>query len=356
MRASCPDCKIALGRERKVKRHIDTTEGYVGYERMRYKCRKCGRGFYPLDLSLELSMSSRLSCRKERLLGRLAARLPYEEAKAVYEELSYQKTGSMTIHRTAQVLGQKIRQRPPEIGLKAEQEKRHVTADGAMIAIRREGWKEALVGAVYEVDESREATEIVYAARLGNRAGLGDDLYRLAGRPESQASREMAFVADGANWLDEIKEMQFPFATRILDQWHAREYLWGMANEFYEQGSSKAQVWANEKINLLKRNRQRSLKQSFCRMEPRTKKQRKILNETQSYFKNHGHQMNYPLYRRKGFHVGSGVAEGACKHVIQSRFKRAGMRWSRSGAENLLALRSLHVNDKWQLLANYQRN
>lgn len=335
---------------------MDTAEGYVGYERMRYTCLKCGRGFYPLDLSLEVSMRSRMSRKKERLLARLAARLPYEEAKAVYEELSYQKTGSMTIHRTAQSLGQKIRQTPPEIALVSEEGKRHVTADGAMIHIRQEGWKEALVGAVYEVDESREAREIVYAARLGNREALGHDLYRLAGQPESEASEGMAFVADGANWLDEIKNMQFPLATRIIDQWHAREYLWNLANEFYEQGSQKAQGWAKEKINLLKKNQQRSLKQSFSRMEPKTKKQREALTDTKRYFENHGYQMNYPLYQKMGFHIGSGVAEGACKHVIQSRFKRAGMRWSRPGAENLLALRSLHVNDKWELLQHYQRN
>jgi hypothetical protein len=323
---------------------------------MRYKCRKCDKGYYPLDLSLELSARSRMSRRKERLLARLAARLPYEEAKAVYEDLSYQKTGSMTIHRTAQALGQELRKTPPAVALAGKQDKMHVTADGAMIHIRGEGWKEALVGAVYDVDKSREATQIVYAARLGNREALGHDLYRLAGQPESQESQGMAFVADGANWLDEIKDLQFPLATRIIDQWHAREYLWNLSNEFYEQGTWKAQGWAKEKIQLLKRNKQRSLKLAFCRMDPKTKKQREILSNTRRYFGNHGHQMNYPLYQRMGFHIGSGVVEGACKHVIQSRFKRAGMRWSRPGAENLLALRSLHINDKWELLQNYQRN
>ncbi len=345
-----------MAREREVGRHVDTTEGYVGYGRMRYQCHECGKGFYPLDLSLELSARSRMSRRKERLLARLAARLPYEEAKAVYEDLSYQKTGRMTIHRTAQCLGQKLRQTSPAVTLEAKEGKRHVTADGAMIRIRGEGWKEALVGAAYDVDESREVTQIVYAARLGNREALGYDLYRLAGQPESRESQEMAFVADAASWLDQIKDLQFPDATRIVDQWHAQEYLWGLSNEFYEQGTGKAQGWAKEKIRLLKNNKQRCLKLTFCRMEPKTKKQREILTDTKRYFKNHGHQMNYPLYQRMGFHVGSGAAEGACKHVIQSRFKRAGMRWSRSGAENLLALRSLHVNKKWELLQNYQRN
>ena len=323
---------------------------------MRYKCCTCGAGYYPLDLSLQLSLRSRMSQRKESQLARLAARLPYEEAKAVYEELSYQKTGRMTIHRTVQSLGKKLQEKPPQLPELANKGKKHVTADGAMIHIRGEGWKETLVGAVYEVDTSREATEILYVSRLGNRPALGEDLYRLAGQPESKASRGTAFVADGANWLDEIQQMHFPLATRILDQWHACEYLWNVANEFYEQGSRKAQAWAKEKINLLKKNKQRRLKQSFCRMEPKTKKQREILADTKSYFENHGHQMDYPCYQRKGFHIGSGVAEGACKHVIQSRFKRTGMRWSRPGAENLLALRNLHINDHWELLQNYQQN
>lgn len=335
---------------------MDTTEGYVGYQRMRYQCRQCGEGFYPLDRSLELSQGSRMSQQKESRLARLAARLPYEEAKEVYEELSYQKTGRMTIHRCVQSLGRKLQKDRPQLPALKDDGKTHVTADGTMIHIREEGWKEALVGAVYTVDEEREATEIHYTTRLGNRPALGEELYELAGRPEWKASEGIAFVADGANWIDEIQQMHFPLAIRIIDQWHVREYLWDVANEFYEQGSPKAQGWAKEKVRLLKRNKQQSLKQSLCRMAPSTKKQRELLSDTKRYFQNHGHQMNYPRYQKMGFHVGSGVAEGACKHVIQSRFKRAGMRWSRSGAGNLLALRNLHVNDQWALLSNYQLN
>jgi hypothetical protein len=36
--------------------------------------------------------------------------------------------------------------------------------------------------------------------------------------------------------------------------------------------------------------------------------------------------------------IGSGAVEGACKHVIQSRFKRAGMRRKQPGFLNVLAL------------------
>lgn len=49
-----------------------------------------------------------------------------------------------------------------------------------------------------------------------------------------------------------------------------------------------------------------------------------------------------------GLAVGSGAVEGACKHVIQSRFKRAGMRWKPPGFLNVLALRLARLNGDFQ--------
>jgi hypothetical protein len=49
-----------------------------------------------------------------------------------------------------------------------------------------------------------------------------------------------------------------------------------------------------------------------------------------------------------GLAVRSGAVEGACKHVIQSRFKRAGMRWKPPGFLNVLALRIGPLNGTFQ--------
>ncbi len=49
-----------------------------------------------------------------------------------------------------------------------------------------------------------------------------------------------------------------------------------------------------------------------------------------------------------GLAVGSGAVEGACKPVIQSRFKRAGMRWKPPGFLNVLALRIARLNGTFQ--------
>jgi hypothetical protein len=63
------------------------------------------------------------------------------------------------------------------------------------------------------------------------------------------------------------------------------------------------------------------------------------------YLENHRHRICYKVPWYQGLAVGSGAVEGACKHVMQARFKRAGMRWKRPGFLPVLALRLAWVNE-----------
>lgn len=339
-------------------RHIDSLHGWVSIGRMRYYCRKCRKGFYPLDRCLKLSQDSRMSEQKEKQLALLAVHMPYEEAKKIYEELTRQKTGRMTAHRTVERLGSKVAE--VEAPLTSEpntgETKKHITADGVMIHIREEGWKEAKVGAVYEVDHERKAQATRYTATLESRELFGDQLYQLAGKPEAVETSRLAFVSDAAKWLDELQALSFPLAVRIVDFWHVTEYLWKVANAFYEEGTAQAKEWAHEKITQLRQGRAKLIQASLLRMKPKTKPQREILNAAQTYFHNHAHQMDYPRYEAMGLHIGSGVGEAACKFVIQTRFKRSGMRWTRAGGENLLRLRLVYLNDQWGKLLETMKN
>jgi hypothetical protein len=49
-----------------------------------------------------------------------------------------------------------------------------------------------------------------------------------------------------------------------------------------------------------------------------------------------------------GLPVGSGSVEGACKPVVQARFKRAGMRWTTRGFLHVLELRLARLNGTLQ--------
>jgi len=59
------------------------------------------------------------------------------------------------------------------------------------------------------------------------------------------------------------------------------------------------------------------------------------------YFREGRPFMRYAEYRAKGWFIGSGVIEGACKNVVAERFCRSGMFWSGKGLEAMLPLRAI---------------
>ena len=45
--------------------------------------------------------------------------------------------------------------------------------------------------------------------------------------------------------------------------------------------------------------------------------------------------------------IGSGAIESAHRTVVQKRMKQSGQRWSNKGAQNMLNLRVLSMNQQW---------
>lgn len=58
--------------------------------------------------------------------------------------------------------------------------------------------------------------------------------------------------------------------------------------------------------------------------------------------------MQYKAFREKGYMIGSGVIESACKHVVSERCKQAGMRWDKPGIDAVLEWRCLLKNKNWE--------
>jgi hypothetical protein len=59
-----------------------------------------------------------------------------------------------------------------------------------------------------------------------------------------------------------------------------------------------------------------------------------------AYFERQQARMQYPEYLRRGFPIGSGAVEGACKHGVADRFDGSGMRWKLATADPLMHLRA----------------
>ena len=58
-------------------------------------------------------------------------------------------------------------------------------------------------------------------------------------------------------------------------------------------------------------------------------------------------RMRYDLYRTCGLPVGSGIVESACKRIVGNRRKKSGCRWSKAGANAVLAVKCCFENMRW---------
>ncbi|MEL7498753.1 MAG: hypothetical protein AAFN77_14185, partial [Planctomycetota bacterium] len=65
------------------------------------------------------------------------------------------------------------------------------------------------------------------------------------------------------------------------------------------------------------------------------------------YLNNQKRFMNYFEMKQRGFPIGSGVVESACKQIVSERMKLSGMRWKKPGAQSVMTLRCIKLSHIW---------
>ena len=81
--------------------------------------------------------------------------------------------------------------------------------------------------------------------------------------------------------------------------------------------------------------------------------ERKTVRGAAEYFERNRDRMKYDEYLAAGYPIGSGVVEGACRHLVKDRMERTGMRWLPSGAQAMLDLRATYLNGEWNAFWNF---
>jgi hypothetical protein len=76
-----------------------------------------------------------------------------------------------------------------------------------------------------------------------------------------------------------------------------------------------------------------------------TATQRQAVRRTIGYYQRHRPYMRYDEYLAQGWPIGTGVIEGACGHLVKDRMEQSGMRWTKAGAQAVLDLRAVRLND-----------
>jgi len=167
---------------------------------------------------------------------------------------------------------------------------------------------------------------------------------------DPQEGRTVVAIMDGETKLRDLQELKLGRAIGILDIWHVTEYLWKLAYCFHSEGSGEAEAFVETYLRKLLDGsigrviggiRQMATKRGLSKHK--SEKAQQCLN----YFAERSEYMKYDEYLAAGYPIGSGVVEGACRHLVKDRMEQTGMRWRIAGAQAVLSLRALYVNDDW---------
>ena len=235
----------------------------------------------------------------------------------------------------------------------------NVSSDGVMIHLVGEGWKEVKTSVVSAVranlDEETGEVEVElsqhsYRAGLWNAKEFGNQLWAESCQRGLEKAQQVTSVNDGARWIWSIVWMCFAHCIQILDWWHAVQYLWTIADAAFGEDRAAAHAWVDAQKGLLRQSNLRQVMRHVRALFPRAQPLPESVCASVAYLFHNRWRMCYREFRAAGCPIGSGNVESGCKLVVQQRMKQAGMRWSRDGAQAMLALRSALLSDRWSLV------
>ena len=130
--------------------------------------------------------------------------------------------------------------------------------------------------------------------------------------------------------------------TIVMDFIHVLEYLWSAAWCFFEKGSQDVEKWIEKQsIKILKGQANQVAKGMKIKATKNKLKNRLSVDKCANYLLKNKSRLEYDKALEQGFPIGSGVIEGACRHLICDRLDITGARWGLDGAEAILKLRSM---------------
>jgi hypothetical protein len=124
-----------------------------------------------------------------------------------------------------------------------------------------------------------------------------------------------------------------------------------------KEGSDEAEQHVEERLRELLEGRVGSVIEGFrrCLTQERLRgNKRQVVRSAIEYLENNREHLKYDEYLAAGYPIGSGVAEGACRHLVKDRLEQTGMRWTVSGAQAMLHVRALYLNDQWEDYLEYR--
>ena len=171
-------------------------------------------------------------------------------------------------------------------------------------------------------------------------------------RQRDPAGRKpVVVVMDGqvCLWGDARAALEGRTRVEVLDFLHVTERLWELAHLLDEPGQHRMKM--DGYVFMLLNGQVRELTAWFrhqAKTRPLSAADRKKVESVCGYFENNCERMRYDEYLAAGYPIASGVIEGACRHVVKDRLERTGMHWTVDGAQAMLQLRCIAINQQWE--------
>jgi hypothetical protein len=311
-----------------------------------------------------------------RMTGSTAALVSFEESSGLLHELAGVEVSISQVQRAAEALGEEIaddeRACVDRVGELAPT--MYLGMDGTGVPMRPEEvaghagkqpdgsakTREAKVVTVWTAESRdeegtpvRDPGSITYSAAIESAAALDTSLNRsdLAERVLRETTRRgfteaprCAVLGDGSAWIWNTATELFPQAIQILDRYHAKEALHRTAQSIFGTTSPEAKPWATARCSELDDGKLHAI---ISALRPHLGSSNEAA-KCAGYIIRNRRRMRYPKFRAQGLCTSTGVLEAGCKVAIGTRLKRAGMHWSVSGANAIIALRCAKLSGRFE--------
>lgn len=364
---SCPKCGEEIYWTRYEPRNYISSLGEMELERAYYHHGDCHCGWVPLDERLRLGKSE-LSPYTQEMVSYLGAFMPFGAAQTFLSKYCGIDISHDTVNNATIEIGESLgKQQAKAIQLAWEEgqlptcevetppETLYVSADGINHLLPNGQGKEIKIAAVYETEELRNkegelephAINIEYVVN-SDPEELAKAAYIVARKRGVEDAEQIVVLGDGASWIWNRIASKFSKAktTKILDFFHASEYIWDAGNTVFGKETQQAQEWCEEQCHSLKHYGPKRVLIAFKSLSVGENPPDQVSSAI-TYFENQYSRMTYPLYIKEGLQIGSGSAESGVNLVVGTRMNQAGMRWNAQRAVAVAHVRAAILSDRW---------
>jgi len=232
-----------------------------------------------------------------------------------------------------------------------KEEKVYVMVDGSMIYTREDQWRELKLGRIFTqsqvVDLHKSRRVILNSVYVGHLGSVHDFFPKLERHLVDY--RNKVIIGDGAKWIWNWADDNYPGALQVLDFYHAKEKLVLFARHQFPDETIRSN-WVKKQADRLLNNQLEEVLIILKSCRARSTEAKLAKQKTIEYYTEHDERMQYKTYRENGIMIGSGPIEAAHRSVIQQRMKLSGQKWSIEGAQAMVNLRCYKLSGAWNIV------